>query len=95
VIKRKVVSELEFGQAMIAHKDAYPLEVVSAVIGSDENGQYYIPVVRQYSSKQELITGKEGGYENREQLCRCFGRCWDKAEKDYLERLERNTQKRN
>lgn len=81
------VSELEFGYAMMGHKNQYPLEVVSCVNDVDERGQYYIPIVTQYVDyEQELSTGNRDGYANREQLMRCVGRCWDKAEKDIAER---------
>ncbi len=83
----KYVSELEFGYAMIGHKNQYPLEVVSCINDKDERGQYYIPIVSQYVDfEQDLMTGNRDGYTSREQLMRCVGRCWDKAEKDLAKR---------
>jgi len=77
----KYVSELEFGLIMLGHKNTYPLEVVSAILGQDENGKYFIPCTSDYVDfEQNFITGNENGYESREQLMRCIGRCWDKAE---------------
>lgn len=87
--KRRHVSPLEFGQAMISYKSAYPLEVVGCVSGKDERGDYYFPICAFYGSEhKELISGSIDGFGNREELLRYVGKCWDLAEKE-LEDIKR------
>lgn len=75
---KKRVSELDFGLAMLLYssKGIYPLEVVSAIV---HEGSFF-PCIRDYIEDENFYTGPDQGYSNREQLLRCVGRCWDKAE---------------
>lgn len=75
------VSELDFGLEMLAYesKSIYPMEAVSSIKYSDSDGVFYIPVIPDYVSGTEKITGSPNGYITRQELLSCVGRCWDLA----------------
>lgn len=85
------ISELEFGYEMLVWhgKGTYPLEAISPRICEDAKGVFYVPAIPKYSGdgSQYYTTGNLDGYETREQLLRCVGRCWDKAEKDLARKM--------
>lgn len=75
------VSELDFGLEMLVYesKSFYPLEAVSSLECSDAKGIFYIPVIPDYVYGTEKITGSLDGYNTRQELLSCIGRCWDLA----------------
>jgi len=79
--KQVRVSELEFGLEMLAYesKGFYPLEAVSSIQASDNNGVFYVPLIKDYVAGIEKITGSLDGYTTRQELLSCVGRCWDLA----------------
>lgn len=82
----KHITPLEFGQMMIGHKNAYPLEVVGSIQQlNDEGNNIYLPVVVDYVTGEEYTSAvKEGyGFNSRGALCEFIGLCWDLAE-DHL-----------
>ncbi len=83
------ITELEFGQKMLEweSKRIYPLESVASVKFEDKQGIFYVPTINDYVTHELYITGNPDGYESREQLLRCVGRCWDLAEADLAKRV--------
>ena len=75
------VSELDFGLEMLIYesKSIYPLEVVSSIEFTDSNGIFYSPVISDYVTGIEKITGSLDGYTTRKELLACIGHCWDLA----------------
>ncbi len=75
------VSELEFGLEILAYesKNIYPLEVISSIQASDKKGIFYVPLITDYVTGIEKITGSLDGYSTRKELLSCVGRCWDLA----------------
>ncbi|MBL4569521.1 MAG: hypothetical protein JKY69_07865 [Flavobacteriaceae bacterium] len=78
------VSELDFGLEMLVYesKSIYPLEVVSSIEFTDSIGMFYLPVIPDYVTGIEKITGSFDGYTTRKELLACVGRCWDLAMAD-------------
>jgi hypothetical protein len=85
--KYRRLTELEFGEQMLTWLswDVYPLEKISSIEFTDSKGVFYAPALELYDETYQrdqletVITGSGDGYETREQLMRCVGRCWDKA----------------
>jgi len=75
------IEELAFGQEMLLwdYKGTYPLEAVTVIEYTDDDGIFYLPGIPDYVNGKTLVTGNRDGYESREQLMRCVGRAWDKA----------------
>ncbi len=75
------VSELDFGLEMLVYesKSIYPLEAISSIECSDSDGVFYLPVIPDYVTGIEKITGSLDGYSTRQELLSCVGRCWDLA----------------
>lgn len=75
------ISELDFGLEMLVYesKNTYPLEAVSSVQASDENGVFYVPIITDYITGIEKVTGSLDGYSTRQELLSCVGHCWDLA----------------
>lgn len=75
------VSEIDFGLEMLVYesKSIYPLEAVSSLECSDSDGVFYLPVIPDYVTGIEKITGSLDGYSTRQELLSCVGRCWDLA----------------
>lgn len=75
------VSELDFGLEMLVYesKSIYPLEAVSSLECSDSDGVFYVPVIPDYVTGINKITGSSDGYETRKALLACVGHCWDLA----------------
>lgn len=84
MVEYKRITELEFGYEMLIWKTkgTYPLEAVSSIEFEDDNGIFFAPAIQNYVSGETQITGNGDGYKTREQLMKCVGRCWDKAEKE-------------
>jgi hypothetical protein len=78
------VSELAFGLEMLVYesKSIYPLEAVSSIELTDSNGVFYLPVIPDYVTGIEKITGYLEGYSTRQELLSCVGHCWDLAMAD-------------
>jgi len=79
--KHERVSELDFGLEMLAYesKSIYPLEDVSSIESSDSNGTFYTPLIFDYVTGNEKVTGCLNGYSTRKELLACIGECWDLA----------------
>lgn len=75
------VSELAFGLEMLVYesKSIYPLEAISSIEFTDSDGIFYLPVIPDYITGIEKITGSLDGYSTRQELLSCVGRCWDLA----------------
>lgn len=75
------ISEFDFGLEMLVHemKGTYPLEAVTSIEFTDNKGIFYAPAIPNYVTGQLMITGEVDGYEKREDLLSCVGRCWDLA----------------
>lgn len=75
------VSELDFGLEMLVYesKSIYPLEAISSIECSDSKGVFYLPVISDYVTGTEKVTGSLDGYETRKELLSCVGHCWDLA----------------
>ncbi|NQY49730.1 MAG: hypothetical protein HRT50_11630 [Colwellia sp.] len=75
------VSELDFGLEMLVYdsKSIYPLEAASSVEFTDDKGVFYAPIIPDYVTGIEKITGSLDGYNTRQELLSCVGRCWDLA----------------
>lgn len=75
------VSALDFGLEMLVHeiKGTYPLEVITSLECVDSEGKFYVPAIPNYITGQLMVTGDVDGYETREALLSCVGRCWDLA----------------
>jgi hypothetical protein len=84
------ITELEFGYEMLTwdSKGTYPLEAVSSIAYEDDLGEFYAPAIQNYVTGETMITGDVDGYNNRESLMRCIGRCWDKAERNVTQKMK-------
>ncbi|WP_057831284.1 hypothetical protein [Colwellia sp. TT2012] len=82
--KYERISELDFGLEMLVYesKSIYPLEAVSSVEFTDDDGVFYAPIIPDYVTGIEKITGSLDGYNTRQELLSCVGRCWDLAIED-------------
>jgi len=92
--KYKRLSALEFGYEMLTwdSKGTYPLEAVTSIKAEDAKGIFFVPAIQNYVTGQTMITGHSEGYESREKLMTCIGKCWDEAEQDVIRKVNEAAQ---
>ena len=68
--KKEHISEEAFGVKMRLweNKGMSPLQAINLAVYEDDNGEFYLPSIEDYSTGDKFTTGSKNGYEKMEPL---------------------------